>query len=385
MIFWNYKTALSIADFYPRFTASVEDDHLVLDASHSILSSEKIWDTYKWSYTLDSEKQSLSNELGPKLTVPLSELYDLVGDADSLDIILDLSVSWFELFGWVEKQETKTVSKRVAIKGVGEPDEPDTPPDDPDDPDTPDTPPTGSLGGDKSVSLDFVWIEPGTFMMGSPSGERGRFSDEGPLHEVEISRGFWLGKYEVTQGEWEAVMGTTPWSGESYVQEHPSHPAVYISWDDVQAFIERLNASAGEALYRLPSEAEWEYACRAGSTTRWSFGDDESQLTHYAWYEDNAEDVGEDYAHAVGTKRANAWGLYDMHGNVDEWVQDWYDGDYYNSSPRVDPLGPSSGSARVFRGGSFGVAAQYVRSAIRYGNSPGLRGGGIGARLLRIR
>ena len=107
---------------------------------------------------------------------------------------------------------------------------------------------------------------------------------KGRCMRLEISQGFWLGKYEVTQGEWESVMGTTPWSGGVHVQEDPSHPAVYISWDDVQEFIERLNTSAGEAVYRLPSEAEWEYACRAGTLTRWSFGDDESELTHYAWY-----------------------------------------------------------------------------------------------------
>ena len=228
--------------------------------------------------------------------------------------------------------------------------------------------------------MAFVWIEPGVFQMGSPESEEGRWSNEGPLHEVEISQGFYLGKYEVTQGEWESVMGTTPWSGRDYVRSDPSHPAVYISWDDVQAFIERLNASAGEAVYRLPSEAEWEYACRAGTSTRWSFGDDESELTDYAWYYANAWDVGEKYAHAVGTKRANPWGLYDMHGNVWEWVQDWYASDYYNSSPRVDPPGPTSGSCRVVRGGAFYDAARHVRSAFRLCYSPGIRDRGIGVR-----
>ena len=203
------------------------------------------------------------------------------------------------------------------------------------------------------AEMSFVWIEPGTFQMGSPDSEEGRWGDEGPVHEVEISAGFWLGTYEVTQEEWEAVMETSPWSGKDYVVSAPSHPAVYISWDDVQEFIGRLNAEEGEALYRLPSEAEWEYACRAGSTTRWSFGDDASQLTHYAWYYANAWNVGKQYAHAVGQKKPNAWGLYDMHGNVWEWVQDWHNARYYNSSPRVDPLGPSIGSFRVIRGGFF--------------------------------
>ena len=254
-------------------------------------------------------------------------------------------------------------------------------------------PPTaggGSTGTERSFSLpgggemEFVWIEPGVFQMGSPESEEGRGSDEGPVHEVEISQGFWLGKYEVTQGEWEAVMGTEPWLGESWVQEHPSHPAVYISWNDVQRLVDKLNDAAGSAVYRLPTEAEWEYACRAGSTTRWSFGDDESQLTHYAWYADNAWDEGKQYAQPVGTKRPNPWGLYDMHGNAWEWVQDWYNS-RYNSSPRVDPPGPTSGSRRVFRGGYSHDGAQYLRSAQRGMNSPGHRHAGIGVRLLRIR
>ena len=240
---------------------------------------------------------------------------------------------------------------------------------------------TFSLPGGGEMA--FVWIEPGVFQMGSPESERGRDSDEGPVHEVEISRGFWLGRYEVTQGQWEGVMGTTPWSGRDYVQSFSSHPAVYISWSDVQRFIGRLNAAAGEAVYRLPSEAEWEYACRAGTQTRWSFGGDESQRGDYAWYRANAWNVGERYAHEVGTKLPNPWGLYDMHGNVWEWVQDWYGSGYYNSSPRVDPPGPSSGSDRVVRGGGFNVGG--FRSAYRGGLSPGFRFGGAGVRLVRIR
>ena len=235
------------------------------------------------------------------------------------------------------------------------------------------------------AEMSFVWIEPGVFQMGSPASEDGRLDDEGPVHEVEISAGFWLGKYEVTQGQWEAVMRERPWSGDLFVQLDPSHPAALISWYDVQEFIDRLNASAGEVLYRLPSEAEWEYACRAGTQTRWSFGDNASQLTDYAWYYDNACKVVDCYGHAVGTKRPNAWGLYDMHGNVREWVQDWFDLDYYNSSPRVDPPGPLSGSFRVVRGGYWNDAARYVRSAYRYSDSPDYRSGGIGVRLLRIR
>ena len=235
------------------------------------------------------------------------------------------------------------------------------------------------------AEMAFVWIEPGVFQMGSPGSEEGRQADEGPLHEVEISRGFWLGTYEVTQGQWASVMGTRPWSGKSYVQENSSHPAVYISWNDVQRFIDKLNAASGSSVYRLPTEAEWEYACRAGRRTRWSFGDGERQLKHHAWYRANAWDAGKKYAQAVGRKSPNGWGLYDMHGNVWEWVQDWYGKDYYKSSPRVDPQGPTSGSLRVLRGGTFfAIFAQVVRSANRGHGSPGYRYGSIGVRLLRI-
>ncbi|MDA0746931.1 MAG: formylglycine-generating enzyme family protein [bacterium] len=247
--------------------------------------------------------------------------------------------------------------------------------------------PSGNAGETTTVTLtgsttmDFVYIAPGTFTMGSPGSEPGHGSDEGPQHEVTISQGFHLGKYEVTQGQWEAVMGTTPWSGGSYVQEKPDNPAVYVSWNDAQEFVHRLNVATGDSLYRLPSEAEWEYACRAGITTRWSFGDNENQLKDYAWYDDNAWAIGEKYAHQVGTKKANPWGLYDMHGNVWEWVQDWYGS--YSSSAQVDPMGPVSGSIRVWRGGSFDYDARLTRSADRSNFSPSYRHNDLGFRLLR--
>jgi formylglycine-generating enzyme required for sulfatase activity len=247
------------------------------------------------------------------------------------------------------------------------------------------------LGG---ATIKMVWIEPGTFLMGSPQEEIDQlnaehstdlYSYEGPQHEVTITKGFWLGTYELTQRQWERVMETTPWSENGYekffVQENPRHPAVYISWNDMQWFIETLNEAEGSEVYRLPTEAEWEYACRAETETRWSFGDDESQLTNYAWYEDNAKNEGEDYGHAVGAKVPNPWGSYDMYGNVWEWCQDWYGS--YPSSFQTDPTGPATGSFRVLRGGSFGDAARNTRSASRYSLSPDDRYGGIGARLLR--
>ena len=234
---------------------------------------------------------------------------------------------------------------------------------------------TFSLPG--GASMEFVWIEPGVFQMGSNTGR----SDESPIHEVGISRGFWLGKYEITQGQWEAVMDTTPWSDQRRVVSDPSHPAVIISWNEVQEFISRLNAVAGEELYRLPTEAEWEYACRAGTQTPWSFGDDLSLLTDYAWYYGNNQDPTG--AKAVGSKLPNPWGLYDMHGNVWEWVQDWYDEEYYSESVREYPQGPARGLGRVRRGGHFDLV-DGVRSAYRHMYFPDSSSYIIGARLLRM-
>ena len=231
------------------------------------------------------------------------------------------------------------------------------------------------IGG---ATMEVVWIEPGTFMMGSPNSEEGRDVAEGPQHQVTISQGFYLGKVEITQGQWEAVMGTKPWQGKSSVIDNPLHPAVYISWNDLQTFIQLLNDAAGEAIYRLPTEAEWEYVARPGTTTRWSFGGDENQLGDYAWYVGNNSPNS---TKEVGQKSPNAWGLYDMHGNVWEWVQDWY-GDY-DSDSVFDPTGPSGGAFRCLRGGSFGSAGRHLRAADRGGRERSRRDRYIGARLLR--
>ena len=231
------------------------------------------------------------------------------------------------------------------------------------------------------ATTEMVWIPPGTFMMGSPDSDEMAGDSEKPQHEVKITKGFWLGKCVITQGQWESVMGTTPWSGEDYVQSNADHPAVHVSWEDMQEFIGKLNRAEGSEIYRLPTEAEWEYACRAGTATRWSFGDAENRLGDYAWYGGNAWGTGERYAHRVGTKQSNGWGLHDMHGNVYEWCQDWYG--EYTSGSQEDPMGAASGSNRVLRGGSFGNAAQFARSAHRNYSSPGFRSDFLGARLLR--
>ena len=219
------------------------------------------------------------------------------------------------------------------------------------------------------ATLDMVWIERGTFMMGfSESGSGSRRS------EVTISQGFYLGKYEVTQGQWESVMGSNPsWHNGA------NRPVEQVAWHDVQSFIHALNEAAGDSLYRLPSEAEWEYACRGGTTTRWSHGDDEDQLGNYAWYGGNNSPDG---TKDVGRKLPNPWGLYDMHGNVWEWCQDWYGFD--PSDAQVDPTGPASGSHRVVRGGYFHSEALDTRSALRDNYAPSTRYFDVGARLLRM-
>ena len=233
------------------------------------------------------------------------------------------------------------------------------------------------------ATIEMVWIEPGTFIMGSPESEDGRDTNEGPQHEVTITRGFWLGKYELAQEQFESVTKSHPWSsGRLYVAEGPNYPAAYISWDDMQYLIGKLNEFEEAEIYRLPTEAEWEYACRAGATTRWAFGDDESLLREYAWYEDNGCDEEQCYAHEVGTKLPNPWGLCDMHGNVWEWVQDWYAP--YTSDPQIDPVGPTTGSERVYRGGFFKNTPRSLRSASRAGLLGRRRLQHIGGRLLRV-
>ena len=224
-----------------------------------------------------------------------------------------------------------------------------------------------------ALGMEFVGVPAGSFVMGSPEDEEGRSDREGPQREVTLSQGFWMGKYEVTQGEWEAVMGSNP---SSFKDCGPRCPVEGVSWEDVQGFVARLNereAAAGSAArYRLPTEAEWEYAARAGTT-----GARHGELDDIAWWSGNSG--GE--THPVGEKRANAWGLYDMLGNVWEWTADWH-GDY-PSGAVTDPTGPSTGSRRGNRGGSWGRSARDARSANRSSFSPDGRGYRIGFRLVR--
>jgi formylglycine-generating enzyme required for sulfatase activity len=181
-------------------------------------------------------------------------------------------------------------------------------------------------------------------------------------------------------------MGTEPWKDQElskYVKEGPNYAASYVSRDDAVAYCKKLSEKEAKT-YRLPTEAEWEYACRAGTETAWSFGDDEASLGDYAWYHKNAgEIVSEQYAHQVGLKKPNGFGLYDMHGNVYEWCHDYYEEDYYKQSPAKNPTGPTSGSFRVLRGGSWDTSTRNTRSAYRGRYGADHRYVNIGFRLVR--
>jgi formylglycine-generating enzyme required for sulfatase activity len=214
-----------------------------------------------------------------------------------------------------------------------------------------------------SIGMLLVPIPAGEFQMGSSDADSYARNGQKPQHLVKISKPFYLAVHEVTQQQYEKVMGTRPWQGKNYVKKGPDYPAVYVSHDDAVEFCRRLSKQEGVE-YRLPTEAEWEYACRAGTTTAYSFGDDASKLGQYAWYDENAWDIGEEYAHRVGQKQPNRWGLYDMHGNVWEWCQDWY-GPYGSEKVVSDPLGPAQGYGRVLRGGSFNGLSSLIRSAFR--------------------
>ncbi|MGH8058836.1 MAG: SUMF1/EgtB/PvdO family nonheme iron enzyme [Candidatus Entotheonellia bacterium] len=220
-----------------------------------------------------------------------------------------------------------------------------------------------------SIGMTFVLIPAGRFMMGSTKD----YTIEKPVHEVHINQAFYLGQHEVTQGQWQAVMG----SNASRLTGNANLPVENVTWMDVQEFIRKLNATERGNRYRLPTEAEWEYAARAASTSAYSFGDDPRQLGAYAWYSENAGGK----THPIGQKQPNAWGLHDMHGNVWEWVQDWYGAYAAESVP--DPQGPASGSLRGYRGGSVGNVASDCRSARRGYNAPGYRHVYLGVRLLR--
>jgi uncharacterized protein (TIGR02996 family) len=227
-----------------------------------------------------------------------------------------------------------------------------------------------------AIGLELVLIPPGTFLMGSPKDEEGRTDDEGPVHEVAITRPFYLGVHPVTQEQYQHIMGNNPsWfcptgDGKNEVAGLDTRlfPVERVSWEDAVAFCEKLTALAEETrwgwVYRLPSEAEWEYACRGGSPSY--------QVFH----------LGRPCK--VGSYAPNAFGLYDMHGNVWEWCQDWYGADYYAKSPQEDPPGPPGGLHRVVRGGDFGANGRFCRSAYRGWREPARRPFNLGFRVVLV-
>ena len=234
----------------------------------------------------------------------------------------------------------------------------------------PDPPPVVKSPWTNTLGAEFVWIPAGKFIMGSPADEELRQPDE-VQHEVTISTGYWMGKHEVTQREWVAVMGSNP----SLVwRSAPDSPVNQVSWEDVQDFIGKLNErEAGRGYgYRLPTEAEWEYAARAGTT-----GARHGPFDEIAWHSMNSGSA----PRPVGTKRPNAWDLHDMHGNVGEWTADWYGA--YPSGPVTDPSGPSTGTRRVARGGYVNSSELSARAASRGAAAPGFRVSGLGFRLVR--
>jgi formylglycine-generating enzyme required for sulfatase activity len=222
-----------------------------------------------------------------------------------------------------------------------------------------------------SIGMEFVGIPPGTFVMGSHEREKSRH-DELPRHCVRINRAFHLGKYEVTQAQWQAVMEENP-----SAYQAPEHPVENVSWEDAQRFIQRLNQKEKTDKYRLPTEAEWEYAARAGTSSVFSFGGKRLAPEHACLYTFKTGN----FTCPAGEKKPNPWGLYDMHGNVWEWVQDWYDPGYYASSPAADPRGPASGNLRVLRGGGWHSTLSLARSAVRGNHPPDYRDNRSGFRI----
>jgi formylglycine-generating enzyme required for sulfatase activity len=291
----------------------------------------------------------------------------------------------------------------------------------PDDADKPASPAADSMTGkepgqvrdDNALKMKLVWCPPGFFTMESievitepdvtkndkpdgrdvlPNDERQRKPQQSkrvrPV-KVFLSKGYWLGKYEVTQSEWKCVMETEPWNGQEFTKEGADYPATFVSWNDATHFRRKMTEQERQAgrlkndwEYTVPTEAQWERACRARTETRFSFGDDESKLGNYAWYIEDGVQPREAFAHRVGQKKANPWGLFDMHGNVWEWCRDAYTIKLPGGrDPEVSPDETTGTSSRVFRGGSWYSAAADCRSGYRDWSQPGNRFSRFGFRV----
>jgi formylglycine-generating enzyme required for sulfatase activity len=233
-----------------------------------------------------------------------------------------------------------------------------------------------------SIGMKLALIPAGKFMMGSPDSEPGRHPDEGPQHPVTISRPFYMGIHEVTQAQYQRIMGKNPAAFQASNGHGPQHPVECVSWSDAVQFCQKLSELAAERKagrsYRLPTEAEWEYACRAGTTTAYAFGDP-ARMDASAWHKGNSGG----HSHEVGERPPNAWGLFDMTGNVWEWCAD-YKEPYADSKPRVDPRGPDTGTMRIFRGGCWMSTPPMLRAAHRelFGCGPNSAQSNIGFRVV---
>jgi uncharacterized protein (TIGR02996 family) len=248
------------------------------------------------------------------------------------------------------------------------------------------------------IGMEFVYVPAGVLLMGSPPEKAGHQEHQGPVHEVEITRGFWLGKYPVTQAEYRAVTRKSPsWfsakgGGKKEVKglKTARFPVEAVSHADASKFCAKLseNEKQKERVYRLPSEAEWEYACRGGAGSNNPFHFGKTLSSHQANFDGNhpygggAKGPYLERTCEAGSYAPNAFGLHDLHGNVWEWCADWYGADYYADSPKADPPGPSKGSGRVIRGGGWNDAAEYCSAGARYSRVPASRSIGLGFRLL---
>jgi formylglycine-generating enzyme required for sulfatase activity len=231
-----------------------------------------------------------------------------------------------------------------------------------------------------SIGMEFILCPAGTFMMGSmrmwPYKNNVGNTRNQPVHQVTLTQPFYMGKYPVKQAQWFAVMGSYQ---SHFVGPLADRPVEMVSWEDAQKFIKKLNQKEKTKRYRLPTEAEWEYAARAGTTTEFFWGEDEKKLSEYAWFNESACENFVGSTHPVGQKKANPWGLHDVYGNVSEWVQDWWSD--YTAAACIDPRGPASGDSRVMRGGSWGSIDRNCRSAVRNYDTPGYRHNSVGFRL----
>ena len=252
----------------------------------------------------------------------------------------------------------------------------------------------GEVRDHDGLKMKLVWCPPGKFKMGSPKSEKERSDDEDQV-DVTLTKGFWLGKYEVTEAEWKQVMDTEPWKGERLAKDGADFPATFVSWNDAVDFCRKMTEQERQAgrltdewEYTLPTAAQWERACRAGTKSRFSFGDDESQLRDYAWFLDSTFNGGDKHAHRVGQKRPNHWGLCDMHGNVWEWCRDVSGvklpgGNDPEAKPdeRTLVFYEIRELSRVIRGGGWNFGTAYCRSATRLRDPPWHRDPFIGFRV----